>query len=81
MNEVIQQAQRERPTPRLTGNLHYATQVGTGPPSFVIFGGAKEPDAGYGRFLENRLRREFDLEGVPIRLTLPAAAAARAGGN
>jgi GTP-binding protein len=69
VNEVIQQAQRERPTPRMTGNLHYATQTGTGPPAFVVFGGAKEPDAGYGRFIENRLRREFNLEGVPIRLT------------
>ena len=68
VNEVIQQAQRERPTPRVAGNLHYATQTGTGPPSFVIFGGAKEPDASYGRYLENRLRREFHLEGVPIRL-------------
>ena len=69
VNEVIQQAQRERPTPRMTGNLHYATQTGTGPPAFVIFGGAKVPDAGYGRFIENRLRREFHLEGVPIRLS------------
>ncbi len=69
VNDVIQQAQRERPTPRTTGNLHYATQTGTGPPSFVIFGGAKEPDAGYGRFIENRLRREFHLEGIPIRLS------------
>jgi len=69
VNEVIQQAQRERPTPRVAGNLHYATQTGTGPPSFVIFGGAKAPDASYGRYLENRLRREFHLEGVPVRLT------------
>jgi len=69
VNEVIQQAQRERPTPRVAGNLHYATQTGTGPPSFVIFGGAKAPDASYGRYLENRLRKEFHLEGVPIRLT------------
>ncbi len=69
VNDVIQQAQRERPTPRGAGSLHYATQVGTGPPSFVIFGGAKEPDAGYQRFLENRLRRAFGLRGVPIRLT------------
>ena len=35
----------------------------------MIFGGAKEPDAGYGRYIENRLRREFHLEGVPIRLS------------
>jgi len=69
VNDVIQQAQRERPTPRMTGNLHYATQTGTGPPAFVIFGGAKEPDAGYRRFIENRLRREFHLEGVPVRLS------------
>jgi GTPase len=69
VNEVIQQAQRERPTPRVAGNLHYATQTGSGPPAFVIFGGAREPDAGYGRYIENRLRREFHLEGVPVRLS------------
>ena len=68
VNEVIQQAQRERPTPRVAGTLHYVTQVATGPPSFVIFGGANEPDATYQRYLENRLRRTFDLDGVPIRL-------------
>jgi GTPase len=68
VNEVIQQAQRERPTPRVAGTLHYATQVATGPPSFVIFGGANEPDGTYQRYLENRLRRTFDLDGVPIRL-------------
>ncbi|MGZ8622646.1 MAG: ribosome biogenesis GTPase Der [Actinomycetota bacterium] len=81
VNEVIQQAQRERPTPRLTGNLHYATQTGTGPPAFVIFGGTKEPDAGYGRFIENRLRRAFHLEGVPIRLSFRPRRRRGAGGN
>lgn len=81
VNEVIQQAQRERPTPRMTGNLHYATQTGTGPPAFVVFGGAKEPDAGYGRFIENRLRREFNLEGVPIRLTFRPRRRRGPGGN
>ena len=65
VNEVIQQAQRERPTPRIAGTLHYATQVSAGPPSFVIFGGAREPDAGYRRYLENRLRDAFGFEGVP----------------
>jgi GTP-binding protein len=69
VNDVIQQAQRERPTPRATGTLHYATQVSTGPPSFVIFGGARAPDAGYRRYLENRMRGTFSLEGVPIRLS------------
>ena len=41
--------------------------VSSGPPTFVIFGGGA-PDAGYRRFLENRLRAAFDLGGVPIRL-------------
>lgn len=68
VNEVIQQAQRERPTPRVAGTLHYATQVATGPPSFVVFGGANEPDPGYRRYIENRLRRAFHLEGVPVRV-------------
>jgi GTPase len=68
VNDVIQQAQRERPTPRVAGTLHYATQVSSGPPSFVIFGGARAPDPSYQRYLENRIRREFHLDGVPIRL-------------
>lgn len=69
VNEVVQQAQRERPTPRSAGTLHYATQVATSPPSFVIFGGAREPDPVYRRYIENRLRRTFRLEGVPVRVT------------
>ncbi|MET0886514.1 MAG: hypothetical protein ABWX92_08700, partial [Mycetocola sp.] len=32
------------------------------------FGGANEPDGTYQRYLENRLRRTFELDGVPIRL-------------
>jgi GTP-binding protein len=69
VNEVIQSAQRERPTPRQTGNLHYATQVATAPPRFVIFTGARPPAPTYQRYLENRLRGAFRLEGVPIRMT------------
>ena len=68
VNDIVQTAQRERPTPQRTGNLHYATQVATGPPSFVVFGGAQPPNATYQRYLENRLRRELGLDGVPIRL-------------
>jgi GTPase len=68
VNDIVQSAQRERPTPQRTGNLHYATQVSTAPPSFVIFGGAHPPNQTYQRFLENRLRRALGLDGVPIRL-------------
>jgi GTP-binding protein len=68
VNELVGAAQAARPTPRNAGTIHYATQVSSGPPSFVLFGGTA-PDPGYQRYLENRLRAAFGLEGVPIRLT------------
>ena len=67
-NEIVRSAQAEKPTPRGVGTLHYATQVSTGPPTFVIFGGTGTPAPAYRRFLENRLRAAFDWQGVPIRL-------------
>lgn len=81
VNEIVHAAQAERPTSRMTGNLHYATQVSSGPPTFVIFGGAKAPDPAYQRYLENRLRRELDLQGVPIRLRFPARPGRRGRGG
>ena len=72
VNEIIQTAQEARPTPQRTGNLHYATQVSTAPPTFVIFGGATPPSPTYQRYLENRLRRELHLDGVPVRLRFRA---------
>ena len=69
VNEVLHAAQAERPTPRAAGSLHYATQIGSAPPSFVVFGGAKEPGPGYRRYMENRFRREFGFEGVPLRFS------------
>lgn len=82
VNEVLQQAQAENPTPRNAGNLHYATQVGSGPPTFVIFGGSREPDPSYQRYLENRLRRTFGYDGVPIRLTFrPRTRGSKPGGK
>ncbi|MEA2522656.1 MAG: GTPase, partial [Actinomycetota bacterium] len=69
VNEVLHDAQAERPTPRGAGSLHYATQVAAAPPTFVIFGGAREPGPGYRRYIENRFRREFGFQGVPIRFS------------
>jgi GTP-binding protein len=51
----------------------YATQTGVRPPTFVLF--CTDPSAvqaSYRRFLENRLRESFDLEGTPVRLRLRA---------
>ncbi len=66
VNRVIEAAQGERPAPRRL-RYRYGTQVSAGPPTFVLFGGGA-PDPSYQRFLENRLRRAFGFEGVPIRL-------------
>ena len=66
----------ERPPHRGVTRFRYGTQVGAGPPSFVLFGG-KVPDAGYRRFLENRFRRAFDLEGIPVRIRFRARKGAR----
>ena len=79
VNEILQEAQGERPTSRSAGSLHYATQVSSGPPTFVIFGGARSPDPGYQRYLEHRLRSELDLDGVPIRLRFRQRTGRRVG--
>jgi len=79
VNRVLQQAQAERPPPRGTPRFLYGTQTAAGPPTFVLFG-ARAPEPGYRRFLENRLRRAFGLEGVPIRLKFRAKRRTRSRG-
>ncbi|MCA1960534.1 MAG: ribosome biogenesis GTPase Der [Desulfomonile sp.] len=49
--------------------IYYATQVRTGPPTFAFF--CNYPESvhfSYRRFLENRIREEFDFGGSPLRL-------------
>jgi len=66
VTEALRAIQGERPAPGGV-RYRYATQVAAGPPTFALFGG-RPPGTTYERFLENRLRRTFDLDGVPIRL-------------
>ena len=45
------------------------TQIGSKPPSFVIF--TNHPDfikESYKRYLINEIRKEFEFEGITIRL-------------
>jgi GTP-binding protein len=52
-----------------TLKLKYMTQTHNQPPQFTIF--CNHPDLvtdNYERFLENRLRKEFDFTGTPINL-------------
>ncbi|GAA0957664.1 ribosome biogenesis GTPase Der [Virgisporangium aurantiacum] len=47
----------------------FATQAGTSPPKFVLF--TTGPlDPGYVRFIERKLREEFDFEGTPVHVTV-----------
>lgn len=51
--------------------LYYATQVSTAPPTFMLFANRTLARANtYRRYLENRLREELGLPGVPIRLVI-----------
>jgi GTP-binding protein len=68
VNRVLQELQGAQPPPRSSGTLHYAAQVATRPPSFVFFGGGRPPAPGYRRYVENRLRESFHLDGIPIRM-------------
>jgi GTP-binding protein len=72
LNTVIRDAVLAHPAPAIGGKLfkvYYASQPGTHPPLFVF--ACNDPDllqSHYRRFLENVIRREFDFEGVPLRL-------------
>jgi GTP-binding protein len=51
--------------------LLYATQVSTRPPTFLLFANRALPVGhAYRRYLENRLREEYGLAGVPVRLVV-----------
>ena len=51
--------------------VYYMTQATAGPPTFVLFTNQTRPlHFSFQRFLENRLREEFDFTGTPIRFTL-----------
>jgi GTP-binding protein len=48
--------------------IYYITQAKIAPPTFLIFTNQNAPlHFSYERFLENRLREEFDFTGAPIR--------------
>jgi GTP-binding protein len=72
LNRFVQQITAEHP-PKSPGKravrVLYAAQTGTEPPSFVFFTNiATEFHFSYHRYLVNRLREQFQLEGTPIRL-------------
>ena len=71
--ELHEPAMGSTGTRRRPIKFFYATQSEARPPTFLLF--CTDPKAiqtHYRRFLENRLREDFDLAGVPVRLRLRA---------
>ena len=72
LNKAFEGIVEHHPLPTYGGReikMFYVTQVGTLPPSFVIF--CTEPahvHFSYKRYLINALKQAFDLSNVPIRL-------------
>jgi len=74
INRLFERALAHHAPPSFRGKtwkLYYATQVSTGPPTFMCFANyTLERSHSYRRYLENRLREELSLGGVPIRLVI-----------
>jgi len=76
VNAVIERATRAQEPPMVQGvrpRLFYATQTASAPPTITVFCSAPERiTPAYERFLLNRLREAFELDGTPLRLKFRA---------
>lgn len=74
LNDILLDASIMNQAPVFNGDrikLYYGSQVEVAPPTFVIF--VNDPNYmhfSYQRYLENRLREAFELEGTPIKIIL-----------
>ena len=72
LNQVINEAIAIVQPPSDKGKklkIFYGTQASTKPPTFVIFVNSKDLfHFSYERYLVNQIRKEFGLEGTPIRI-------------
>ena len=72
LNQVINEAIAIVQPPTDKGKrlkILYGTQASTKPPTFVIFVNSKELfHFSYERYLVNQIRKEFGLEGTPVRI-------------
>ena len=72
LNQVINEAIAIVQPPSDKGKklkIFYRTQASTKPPTFVIFVNSKDLfHFSYERYLVNQIRKEFGLEGTPIRI-------------
>lgn len=72
LNQVINEAIAIVQPPSDKGKrlkIYYGTQVSTKPPTFVVFVNDKSLfHFSYERYLVNQIRKEFGLEGTPVRI-------------
>ena len=72
LNQVINEAIAIVQPPTDKGKrlrIYYGTQVATKPPTFIIFVNQKDLfHFSYERYLVNQFRKEFGMEGTPIRI-------------
>jgi GTP-binding protein len=72
VNRILREAAEKHAPPTKGGRrlkFYYGAQVGTNPPTFVIHINDTElAHFTYRRFIENRIRDEFNFLGTPIRL-------------
>ena len=72
LNQVINEAIAIVQPPTDKGKrlkIFYGTQVSSKPPTFVIFVNSKDLfHFSYERYLVNQIRKEFGLEGTPVRM-------------
>ncbi|KQU34450.1 ribosome biogenesis GTPase Der [Rhodococcus sp. BP-349] len=72
LNSWLKEVVAATPPPMRGGRLPrvmFATQASTRPPTFVLFT-TGFLEAGYRRFLERRLREEFNFDGSPVRISV-----------
>ena len=68
---MLRKWQEAHPPPVRKGRrprIIYAVQAETEPPTVILFVRGGDLGEDYLRFLENRLRQEYDFVGTPIRL-------------
>ena len=74
LNDVLAQATARVQPPTDKGKrlkIYYMTQASTKPPTFVCFVNSAELfHFSYQRYLENRIRETFGLEGTPVRFII-----------
>lgn len=74
LNDVILDATIMNQAPIFNGDrlkIYYATQIDVAPPTFVLFvNDVNYMHFSYQRYIENKLREAFALEGTPIKIIL-----------